>query len=245
MQKQCIVCKFGILPLIFMLAFSVLVAGCNWDNPLGNTDEKTLVVSQIDSDYNGKYLMVYLYKVTNPGNLVATSISPKLISSGSVTMELFTPVDHNEYRGNGYHVVIAHIYEGSTNESSLLWAGDRSRILDTAITTIGFSEFIPTLRDTELVSAWYFSQEAANNEGTEGKTFEFSNDGKFLRAGVSDENITWTTTTIVGAKRIYLADDTGPLGFATYSITGTVLAITTPNSISTYLPTIMFYKPVQ
>ena len=126
----------GVIAMVAIIGFSM--SSCNKDN-----EDKSITISNIDTDYNGKFAFITL--VSSNKNI---AYSMGTISNGSFTNDLLDWETDKAWKKSGSYMVILIIYESAQAVSSkiTLWEGatTNNKNFTEESTTVPFTQFIKT-----------------------------------------------------------------------------------------------------
>jgi len=118
--------------LIAILAF----AGCASGPQTGGSSQKTVTITGIGPEFNGKYATVGFEE----NNAAVAASLPGQISGGSVTLELLGAAEGNPpFTKNGSYTVGVLIFDSNAISSeNIIWKGGIKSDINAAATTIPF-----------------------------------------------------------------------------------------------------------
>ena len=120
---------------IAVILCAVIFSACDQ----GSDPQKTIVVTGIPSQYNGKIGDVALAQLSNDD--VAMGIAA--INGGTFTVDLLEGETLAPFTGSGNYMVYFLIFESITADTYLWMGAIMSKSITNETTTISFSEFIP------------------------------------------------------------------------------------------------------
>lgn len=133
----------GIIATILLIGF--FMAACDKDEV-----EKSITISNIDTDYNGKFAFITL---ESPTKTIAYAMGT--ISNGSFTNDLVDWANKKVWNKSGSYMVILLIYENAqaATEKNTLWEGGTTadKKFSEENTAVSFSQFIKVGPDPKQI----------------------------------------------------------------------------------------------
>jgi len=127
---------FSVGLLVSILAATQFFAGCASGPQTGGSSQKTITITGISPEYNGKYATVGFEE----NNAAVAASLPGQISGGSVTLKLLDAAEGNPpFTKNGSYTVGVLIFDSDVISSeNIIWMGGVKSDINAATTTIQF-----------------------------------------------------------------------------------------------------------
>jgi len=127
---------FSVGLLVSILAAMLAFAGCASGPQTGGSSQKTITITGISPEFNGKYATVGFEE----NNAAVAASLPGQISNGSVTLKLLDAAAGNPpFTKNGSYSVGVLIFDSDVISSeNIIWRGGAKSDINAADTTIPF-----------------------------------------------------------------------------------------------------------